>query len=164
MTGPRAQLTAQLDALEAKAVDMLRAGATYKQIHTRLGLTTNRILRLRRDHAIPTPQRDMGAHLRLTVDEAFARHTRPATDGHLLWTGPSCARALVLTASGRKYSARAIAFERHHGRPPDGQLRRLNCDVPDCIAGAHHTDHRIRHANARADQAYESIFGTGATP
>lgn len=165
MTAPRAQLSARLDALEPRAVAMLRAGATYQQIRAQLGLSTNRIIRLRTEHAIPVPDHDRAAHRRLTVDEAFTRYTRPTHDGHLLWTGPRSHRTFHLTASGRKHNPRAIAFQRHHHRPPDGHLRRLpTCEQPDCIAGAHHTDHRIRQANTRADQAFESIFGPGATP
>lgn len=149
---------AERAALEDQAVAMLHAGATTENIRRLLHTSPNHIADLRKQHQIPVPYRDIWAGQRRTVDEAFALYTLPATDGgHLLWTGPRSGRGLDLIASGRKYNARHIAFQRHHGRPPEGRVRRT-CDLPDCIAGAHHTDHRIRQAHARADRAYSRIF------
>jgi len=150
---------AELNALETEAIAMLRAGATYKQIRSKLGLGLNDISRLRKQHNIPVPDRDRGATTRLSVDEAFTLYTRPTTNGdHLLWTGPRSGRGVDLIASGRKHNARAIAFTKHHGRDPEGRLWRT-CTEHACIAGAHHTDYRIRQAHARADQAFNAIFG-----
>lgn len=135
---------AEMADLDDQAVTMLRAGATYKEIHRTLRLALNRISRLRRQHRIPVPSRKRENPRRYTVDEAFTTHTRATTEGgHLLWTGPRSGRSFDLIASGRTYNARAIAFRRHHGRDPEGQTRRT-CDQPDCIAGAHLTDRRIR--------------------
>ncbi|MCZ4611595.1 hypothetical protein O3S80_49205 [Streptomyces sp. Lzd4kr] len=156
---------AELDALEEKAVAMLRAGATLNKIYAELRLGRNRIIELRRLHSIPVPEYQHVSDItRLTIDEAFARHTQPTPTGdHLLWTGPHSGRKAQLCASGRRYNPRAIAFRKHHGRDPDGRLeRRTNCDEPMCIAGAHLTDRRIRHAHTHADQALEQIFGPQA--
>ncbi|MEU3256139.1 hypothetical protein [Streptomyces sp. NPDC006997] len=153
---------AELAALEDQAVTMLRAGATYQEIHTTLKLGLNHISDLRKQHKIPVPRRDRHAPLRLTIDEQFARYAIPtATGEHLLWTGPHSGRGLDLIASGRKYNVRHVAFTAHHGRDPEGRVFRT-CDLPDCIAGAHHTDHRIRAAHQRADAAYHLIFGPDA--
>lgn len=150
---------AELAALEDQAVTMLRAGASYEEIRRALNLGRNRISALRKQHRIPVPNRDRNRSQRLTVDEAFALYAQPTTDGeHLVWTGPRSGRGVDLTASGRKYNARAVAFKKHHGRAPEGRIRRT-CELPDCIAGAHHTDHRIRQAHQRADQAFTAIFG-----
>lgn len=151
---------AELAALEDQAVTMLRNGATHAEIYAATRLSPNRICDLRKAHDIPVPGlHNVWAARRLTVDQAFTRHTKPdATGEHLLWTGPRAGRGFTLTASGRTYNARAVAFEKHHGREPEGRLRRT-CDQPDCIAGAHHTDHRIRHAHTHADHAYTAIFG-----
>ena len=155
---------AQLAAIEDQAVVMLRAGATHAEIYNALRLSPNRVCELRKAHSIPVPDRHNAWNARrLTVDEAFTRHTQPTEDGHLLWTGPRAGRGFPLTASGLTHNARAIAFEKHHGREPEGRLRRItDCDHPDCIAGAHHTDNRIRQAHARADKAYTAIFGDPA--
>lgn len=149
---------AELAAIDDKALAMLRAGATYAQIHRRLRLGLNRISHLRKQHDIPVPHRDREPPRRFTIDQAFTRYALPTPDGgHLIWTGPRSGRGYDLIASGRKYNARAIAFQRHHGRDPDGQTRRT-CDQPDCIAGAHLTDRRIREANRRADTVFERDF------
>lgn len=149
---------AELSALEGQAVTMLRAGASYEEIRHALGFGRNRIAALRKQHRIPVPQRDLQAATRRTVDEAFARYAQLTGDGHILWTGPRSGRGVDLLASGRKHNARAVAFTKHHGRAPEGWLRRT-CDQPGCIAGAHHTDHRIRQAHQHADQAFPLIFG-----
>lgn len=153
---------AELAALEDQAVTMLRNGATHAEIYTATRLSPNRICELRRQHQIPVPGRNVWATRRLTVDEAFTRYAQPATTGgHVLWTGPRSGRGFNVTASGRTYNACHIAFQKHHGREPEGRLRRT-CEEPGCIAGAHHTDHRIRQAHARADHAYTQIFGPDA--
>lgn len=150
--------SAELTALEGQAVTMLRSGASYEEIRRALGFGRNRIAALRKQHRIPVPHRDRNAAQRRTIDEAFARYAQPTDDGHLLWTGTRSGRGFDLIASGRTHNARAVAFRKHHGRAPEGHIRRT-CDQPGCIAGAHHTDHRIRAAHQRADQAFTAIFG-----
>jgi len=146
--------------LDDQAVAMLRAGATYTEIHRTLRLDLNRISRLRKHHGIPVTRRTRENPRRLTIDEAFTRHTRATTEGgHLLWTGPRSGRSYDLIASGRTHNARAEAFRRHHGRAPEGQTRRT-CNQPDCIAGAHLTDRRIREANHHADATFERTSDT----
>ncbi|MDX3830698.1 hypothetical protein PV730_45005 [Streptomyces scabiei] len=151
---------AELVAVDAQAVTMLRAGATYDEIRSALRLDPNRISRLRKQHSIPVPPRDRWAPLRLTVEESFTRYARPTPEGgHLIWTGPRSGRGLDLIASGRTHNARHVAFRKHYGRDPDGQTRRT-CDQPDCIAGAHLTDRTLRQANQHADKKIERIFGS----
>ncbi|WP_406262532.1 Trp family transcriptional regulator [Streptomyces chartreusis] len=150
---------AELAALEDQAVTMLRAKATYTEVHAITRLSPNRISELRKQHAIPVPTgRDTAARRRRTIEEAFALHTQPTDGGHLLWTGPRSGRTPDLRADGGKHNPRTVAFRRHHGREPEGNLKRT-CEQPDCIAGAHLTDRRIRQAHAHADQAYDHIFG-----
>lgn len=148
---------AELDALEPRAIAMLREGATYQQIRRKLGLGLNHISRLRTQHNIPVPDRDHSSAQphRRSIDEAFTHYTLPTTTGgHLLWTGPRSGRGVDLIASGRKHNARHIAFQKHHGREPEGRVWRT-CDQPACIAGTHHTDKTIRdHIN----NLYNAIF------
>jgi uncharacterized protein YerC len=160
----RQRTRAEVAAAEELAVAMLKAGATYQVIYAETRLAKARICGLRRAHDIPVPATNhVSAQQRLTVDEAFNRHAQPTPDGgHLVWTGPRSGRgAIDLTAGGRRYNGRAVAFKRHHGRDPEGRLKRT-CELPGCIAGAHHTDRRIRQAHAHADQAFTSIFGPDA--
>ncbi|XUL91021.1 hypothetical protein ACQ86D_33970 [Streptomyces galilaeus] len=135
----RAEVAAQFP----RAVELLRAGASYEDIRAETRLTLNRIAELRRQHKIPTPRAHLGASQRFTVDQAFARYAQPGPEGHLIWTGPVSGRSLDLLAGGRKYNARVVAFQRHYGREPEGRLWRT-CKNTACIAGAHHTDLTIR--------------------
>lgn len=142
----------ELTAIEDQAVAMLRAGATYNQIYDDFRLSRNRISELRRIHAIPVPDsHHVSATRRLSVEQAFTRHTQPTSTGeHLLWTGPRSGRSIQLTASGHVHNPRKVAFQKYYGREPDGRLMRT-CDHSQCIAGAHHTDNRIRRAHNRDD-------------
>lgn len=150
---------AELDALVPQVLAMLKAGATVKEIRKATLFGLNEIAALRRKHNIPAPIQDRGASTRRSIDDAFALYAKPTTTGdHLIWTGPRSGRGMDLLANGRTYNARAIAFLKHHGRNPEGRIRRKpTCRQPGCIAGAHHTDRRIRHA--RADQALEQTSG-----
>lgn len=147
---------AEVAAAESQAVAMLRAGDTHEAVYRATRLSPNRVSELRRQHSIPVPERGTAAWQR-TVDEAMALRTVPAEDGHLMWTGALGGRGTELWAEGRVHNARAITFSKHHGRPPEGRLRRT-CDRHGCIAGAHLADRRIRQANARADKAFDLIF------
>ncbi|MFE9923292.1 hypothetical protein ACFYQA_17405 [Streptomyces sp. NPDC005774] len=144
---------AELDALEVTVIAMLLTGATAQEIYDTTRISPNHIVRLRRELKIPLPERDRGANTRLTLAQAYARHTVPADGGHVLWTGPRNGRGLLLIASGRNYNARHIAFRKHYGRDPDGSVRRRpTCDQPACIAGAHQTDRTIRQQFRRQQQ------------
>lgn len=155
---------AQIDEAEQQALTMLHDGATVEQIYKTTRISLNVIARLRRDAGLPRPTYNNPTQ-RLTLDEAFTRYALPTTEGdHLLWTGPHSGRSLDLLAEGRRYNARHIGFRKHHGRDPEGRVwRTRTCDLPDCIAGAHHTDQLIRQANTRADHLFNAIFGTGDT-
>ncbi|MGW4759610.1 hypothetical protein [Streptomyces chartreusis] len=156
---------AELDVIEDQAVAMLRAGASLNRIYAELRLGRNRIVELRRLHGIPVSEYQHISHItRLTVDEAFARHTQPTlVGGHLLWTGPRSSRGIQLSASGRRYNPRAISFRKYYGRDPDGRIeRKTTCDQRLCIAGAHLTDRRSRQPHAHAEQAIDQISGPQA--
>lgn len=138
----------EIDASEQQVIRMLRNGATREEIRAATRITPNRITQLRKDHNIPVPRRQRH---RLTLDEAFARHTT-ATDGHLLWTGRRRGPGFELRFHGTTYDPRRIAFRKHHGRDPVAYVLRIpSCDLPDCIAGAHHADQTIRRNNLRTN-------------
>ncbi|MEU9349051.1 hypothetical protein AB0D74_48425 [Streptomyces sp. NPDC048278] len=149
-------------AIEARTVDLLYAGVPARQIAPQVGIARPTVLRIRRTYHVPcrpTPRASRA------LEPVFALHAR--TEGtHLLWTGPWRGRTPTLYAEGARPNARAIAFERHHGRPPQGRMTRISeaCDERRCIAGAHHADDLIR-ADLDLDALYDAIFTTpGDTP
>jgi hypothetical protein len=132
---------AEIDALEPKIIAMLRDGDTIAEIYRQTRFSLNGIARLRLASGLRVPIRP---RKRRSVAEAFAHYAQPAEDGHLLWTGSRSGRSLDLLAEGRTFNARAVAFEKHHGRVHEGRLWRT-CQIKTCIAGAHHTDSLIRY-------------------
>ncbi|WP_200302262.1 Trp family transcriptional regulator [Streptomyces adelaidensis] len=148
-------------ALHNRIESMLRDGATYDQIRAALGTSTATIARVRKERTIPLPTgRNTTTHKAArTPEQALAHHTQPAHDGHTTWTGPTQGRALPVLWSGGRHNALHTAFRLHHHRDPAGRVLR-SCDHPGCMTGAHLTDRTLRDANHRADQAFNSIFGT----
>lgn len=139
----------ELDRRDVKVVTMLKEGRTHRAIYAELRLDPNTITRLRKQYQIPVPTDRAGGtpgRPPRTLSEVFEAYTTPTSDGHLIWTkSPKGSRHFAFMASKSMYNARYMAFERYHGRPPEGRLSGTpDCDVPDCIAGAHHADRRIR--------------------
>ncbi|MGW5509929.1 WhiB family transcriptional regulator [Streptomyces albogriseolus] len=128
---------------ERLIVEQLRAGATYSQIIERIGVTAPTIVRVRRKYGQPrSTNKPVNPNTR-SVAEALAVTTEPYGDGHTRWTGPLARRSLLLHAEGRRFNARRLLFEQHHGRPPVGPVR-SNCGEQQCITGAHLTDSTLR--------------------
>jgi len=149
-----------------RALAMLRDGATYRHIRTETGIDPNTISALRKQHAIPTPDRPPAPQARKrarTIAEVLALHTQPYGDGHARWTGPRSGHQDILCAQGRRLSARRTAFHAHHARAPIGNVT-PSCTEPHCIAGPHLTDHTNRNQPTPdtdpLDALYESIFGS----
>ncbi|MFM9589712.1 Trp family transcriptional regulator [Streptomyces scabiei] len=151
-------------ALRDQIAALLRAGATYDQIHEQTGAGTSTIARVRKDRAIPLPQ---GRQSRttytpaLTPEQAFAHYSKPTPEGgHTDWTGPVQGNRLPVVWSAGRHNALHLAFRLHYGRDPVGRINRARtCKHPGCITGAHLTDRRLREASNRADAAFEQIFG-----
>jgi uncharacterized protein YerC len=151
------------NALRDQIAALLHAGATYDQIRQQTGAGTTTIARVRKERAIPLPHgRPNRTHTpALTPEQALTHHSRPREDGHTDWTGPFQGRHTPVIWSGGRHNALHLAFRLHHGRDPVGRINRARtCTHPGCITGAHLTDHTIRQAHQRADQAFEQIFGT----
>ncbi|MEU6491115.1 hypothetical protein ABZ890_12060 [Streptomyces sp. NPDC046984] len=142
----------------SRAIAMLRAGATYAEVTRETGTTAPTLVRLRKLLQIPLPRHRAEGGKGWTITEAFAYHTQPYGDGHLRWTGHVSTRGQrVLCAGSERRSPLRVSFHLHHRRDPIGKLL-PSCEEPDCIAGRHLTDNRIREANARADTAFDVIF------
>ncbi|UAX56787.1 Trp family transcriptional regulator [Streptomyces sp. A144] len=153
------ELKAQTEQRYPQVAAMLRAGATQRQITAATGVTHPTIVRVRRILEIPLPDRSKGRSR--TIAEALALYVAPYGDGHARWTGPRAGNQAQLWANGRVYNARHEAFRAHHGRAPVGLVLvgGAGCEEPRCMAGAHLTDQTIRAAHARADEAFDAIFG-----
>ncbi|MGN7139051.1 WhiB family transcriptional regulator [Streptomyces pseudogriseolus] len=137
---------------ERLIVEQLRAGATYSQIIERIGVTAPTIVRVRRKYGLPrSTNKPVNPNTR-SVAEALAVTTEPYGDGHTRWTGPLARRSLLLHAEGRRFNARRLLFEQHHGRPPVGPVR-SNCGEQQCITGAHLTDSILRSPTPKRTRA-----------
>lgn len=83
-----------------------------------------------------------------TAEDKWADHVRPVDGGHLEWTGErakSKARTPVMRFRDKSVSPAAIAFRKHNGRDPVGQVM-AECEHPRCIAPAHVQDEPGRQA------------------
>ncbi|MEU9386181.1 hypothetical protein AB0D38_36835 [Streptomyces sp. NPDC048279] len=155
---------ARKQAVEARVAEMLRGGATQAQAAKETGISLPTIGKMARRLGIPTGRLNLGEAR--SIDEAFTLYAIKKGE-HLVWAGPWSGRRPTLLSKGGVYNARRIAFERHHGRTPQGRVFRVaTCDDDACIAGDHNTDEILRAArdrNARADALYDQIFGTEGT-
>ncbi|MFE7236122.1 hypothetical protein ACFVAF_37020 [Streptomyces sp. NPDC057596] len=127
-------------AVVARVGKLLRAGATYEQISQEVGVSMPTVGRIRGELKIPLAKRAWPSR---TVAEVLSLHIEPHGDGHARWTGPMAGRMPELFAEGRRFNARHVMFERHHGRPPVGYVV-SNCREIPCMEGAHLTDAVLR--------------------
>ncbi|CAM5619228.1 Transcriptional regulator WhiB OS=Streptomyces aurantiogriseus OX=66870 GN=whiB PE=3 SV=1 [Streptomyces aurantiogriseus] len=125
-------------AMESRATDGIFGGLTTDERH---GYRRSSAYRRAQPPNRSTPQAAPK-----TLTEAFARHTKRAEDGHLLWYGGE-----KLKFQGAIYTALQAAFIVAHGREPDGPVRRT-CGI-DCYRGDHLTDSVIRERHAAAQKA-----------
>lgn len=137
-----------------KITRLLRQGLSNRAIGARLHTDSKRVARIRSEVGIPAAV----PAITVTRDEAWAVFAEPVDGGHMRWIGylreGTCP---VLKYRSVDYSARRIAFEIGHGRPPVGRVL-PSCDYPGCIAPKCTTDQPMR----RADHLYTAIFGTAA--
>lgn len=74
--------------------------------------------------------------------DLFHKHTQPASDGHLIWNGPTTS---AVRAQGKRVSYLRLAFEVGTGQPPYGRVK-VDCDRYRCVAPAHLSDEPLRAA------------------
>ncbi|MFE3853396.1 WhiB family transcriptional regulator [Streptomyces griseorubiginosus] len=134
---------------ERRTIEMLKAGATYQQISDEVGISQPTIFAIRVKVGLPAPDNRGGQPARSKA-EALALNTEPYGDGHARWTGTIAGRSFQLNAEGQQLNARRVAFEQHHGRPPEGRVS-TDCGVTSCIAGAHLTDDTLRAARPKEE-------------
>ncbi|MGW4950638.1 hypothetical protein [Streptomyces parvulus] len=131
--------------------ELLRAGATYKEIREQLNVGSfNRISEVRHAEGIPVIPRPVPSR---SPEQTYARYAERYGDGHARWTGAWAGRMPQIQhpgprGKGRKESALRVAFRMEHGREPTGYVR-PSCGVSDCVARGHLTDRDMRHPLAR---------------
>ncbi|MFJ2004748.1 hypothetical protein [Streptomyces chartreusis] len=150
-------------AARADVVELLRAGGlSQAEIARRTGASPLTVQRIREYLGLPAPKQGQQPLKYPTQEAAFRAYTQPADDGHLTWTGRVAGTGTpVLRHRDTQESAYRIAFRLHYGRQPVGRVL-AQCDVPLCVAGRCLADRTVRAANARADVAFDEIFGGDA--
>jgi len=134
----------------AAIADMLRAGATYREIAQTLNVGSHTtISTVRKAEGIPvvTSRRRPGR----TAEQTFRLYAEPYGDGHARWTGPWAGRSPQICLPGperRKVSALRVAFRIRTGREPEGNVK-PGCGERGCIAPGHVDDRVGREAVRR---------------
>jgi hypothetical protein len=84
-----------------------------------------------------------------SVDAKFAALATPEGE-HVVWAGPVNGAGLpILSLNRAHYLPTRIAFERHYGRVPVGQVR-PSCGQPHCLHGEHLDDQVLRAEHRKA--------------
>jgi len=143
--------------VRADIAELLRADVPHQDIARQLHVSRKTVSAAHRALQLPARVRGGGAP-NATLENAYRAHAVPAEAGHVRWSGPVDGTLPIVCHSGQSTPAPRVAFRLHHGRAPEGRLRRT-CDMPGCAAGAHYADRTIREANRRADKAFAAIFG-----
>jgi hypothetical protein len=134
----------------ADIVALLREGHSDRYIARTLRTNPKRASRLRQELQLPRAKRNV-----ITVDQAWTARTRATDDGHLAWTGPLREGVPVFKVDGEEYSARRYAFQKAHGREPEGRVR-TGCGTPLCVRPDHVDDQPMRN---RLRTQFNAIFG-----
>ena len=124
------------NATRADIVAALQLGHSNLRISRELHCDKTRVACIRLDLGLPHAPLQP-----LTLEEKWASKTRPADGGHLEWNGER-AKATgtpIMRYKEANYSPAAIAFEKRHGRPPQGYVK-AECGYPHCVAPDHVND------------------------
>ncbi|MEV6180147.1 hypothetical protein [Streptomyces sp. NPDC052015] len=134
-------------------IALLREGLSDKQVGKRLHTNPKRVTAIRAELKLPaytvTP---------LTFEEQWSANTEPVDGGHLRWTGRLRDGAPAVTHEGRTLHVRRAAFERLHGRTPQGPVL-PGCGWGPCVRPEHLEDRLVRE---RTDTTFAAIFGGAA--
>ncbi|WP_416976665.1 helix-turn-helix domain-containing protein [Streptomyces sp. T028] len=150
--------------VRADVAEMLRAGVPHSRIARELGVSQGTVRRTNHALGLPAPLRGGRPSRYPTLVAVFRGNSEETEDGHVRWTGyrDASSNTPLLFYAGEKTPAPKAAFQLHYGREPIGKPL-PTCGMTGCIAGAHLADRPMREANARADAAYDAIFGALST-
>jgi hypothetical protein len=132
--------------VRATIAALLRDGATYAQVRTKIAASPNLISSVRKEQQIPVREwRRRGRNrTHQSLEEAFAKHTAETADGHRRYTGGvQVGSPKIYFDGGRQMPLRAAGFLLHYGREPAGYTR-SGCGESWCVAGAHAEDRPMR--------------------
>ncbi|WP_241539676.1 helix-turn-helix domain-containing protein [Streptomyces sp. M41(2017)] len=120
-----------------------------------LGVDRAAVRRIRREAGLPTVPMQP-----LTLEEAWATHTKPVDGGHIEWTGSraSGSGTPVMRYKDAVYTAAAIAFRQHTGRDPVGHAK-AECGMAQCVEPSHIEDEPGR---AHIREQLRNVLGKGA--
>lgn len=139
---------------DEQVIALLRKGLADKAVARRFQTSPRRVARLRAEQHLTVPPRAP-----LSFAERWVANTEQVEGGHLRWTGRfRTGNAPAVTDGGRSRSVRAAAFERHHGRAPDGPVL-PGCGEGWCVRPEHLEDRIIRD---RTNQIFTAIFGVAS--
>ena len=126
--------------LHREVAELIHEGESDTAIARRLGVH-------RRTAATVREGLGVRPYTRVTsVESKLSRFSVPLEGGHTGWTGrTSASGGPLIRHRGTEMSAIAIAFARHHGRPPVGMVK-ADCGVRHCLTGAHVLDEQGRLA------------------
>lgn len=121
---------------QAAILRLLHQRRTTANIARELGVDRAAVRRIRRQAGLPNVPVQP-----LTLDEAWATHTKMVDGGHLEWTGSraSGSGTPVMRYKDALYTAAAIAFRQHTGRDPVGQAK-AECGMSQCVEPSHIED------------------------
>ena len=139
--------------------ELLLAGHTNAEIARSLGVDPSTPARARA--YLGLPQRKPGRQAAATAEDLFWRRVKPATGGHMEWTGYRANGVPALRHGGRIHTAYRLAFRIANGREADGNVR-PGCDRDGCVAPACQTDRASRAEARKVDRLYGAIFGESA--
>ncbi|WP_392967250.1 hypothetical protein [Streptomyces sp. LN245] len=140
---------------EAAIRALLTEGKSTEAIARELAVDRGAVRRLRREAGVPNPPIQP-----LSLDEAWAQHTKPVDGGHLEWTGSRAAASgtPVMRYRDVTYTAGALAFRQRTGRDPVGQAK-AECGMAQCVAPAHVEDEPGR---LHVREQLRNVLGKGA--
>lgn len=125
------------NATRADIVALLAEGHSNSRIVRELRVDKQRVRRIRTELGLPTFVR---AEQTRTIEEKWARDTRPLDGGHIEWTGERATGGTPLVSYKEKHhSAAAVAFRIRTGRDPQGYAI-ADCGMKHCVAPEHVED------------------------
>ncbi|GHH30001.1 hypothetical protein [Streptomyces rubradiris] len=146
-------MPAPVNASDTDILALLRDGYSNLRISRELHVDKTRVARLRRKYDIPNVTLQP-----LTLEEKWATRTKLIDGGHLEWLGERAGATStpVMRYKEASYSPAAIAFEKKHGRPPQGYVK-AECEYPHCVAPDHVNDEAGRQEARRKVRAERGL-------
>lgn len=140
--------------IRADIAELLHAGHSDRAIAEQLHTCAKSVAAARTVLGLPKAKSGYAAAESLSA--AFHARTKPAGDGHLLWTGHvNNTGSPCFRWQRRLWTAYRAAFEIRYGRLPVGKAL-PGCDMPHCVAPDHVQDRPMRDA---LDTQFNAIFG-----